>query len=282
MFLVTGPEMVIAACRAGLIGAFPRQTAGRSKTFDDWMTRIAGACGAPHGTPPWALNIVVHRTYPRLGGELELILKHKPALVITALGSPANVIEAVHSYGGLVFADVNSVRFAQGRAVGCRWVDPSLRRRAGAAQVRAPSPASPSCPRCGASGTGRSCWPARSPTGARSAPRKCWAPTSPMSAPASSRPRKASPRRLYHRLLVEAGAEDVMITDRVSGVPANFLIASMERVGFDPNTVARHDKVDFSDDPHDNTKAWKDIWAAGQGVAARSTRSSRWPTSRRG
>jgi nitronate monooxygenase len=72
----------------------------------------------------------------------------------------------------------------------------------------------------------------------------------------------------YHRLLVEAGAEDVMITDRVSGVPANFLIASMERVGFDPDAVARHDKIDFSDDPHDDAKAWKDIWAAGQGVGA--------------
>ena len=72
----------------------------------------------------------------------------------------------------------------------------------------------------------------------------------------------------YHRLLVEAGAEDVMVTDRVSGVPANFLIASMARVGFDPNAIASHDKIDFSDDPHDDAKAWKDIWAAGQGVGA--------------
>src|SRR5689334_3919455 len=115
MFLVSGPDLVIAACRAGVIGAFPAPNCRTIEDLDGWLARISTATGSD--AAPYALNMVVHSTYPRLAAELELVKKYKPALVITALGNPRNVVDAVHSYGGRVFADVISPKFAK-KAVG--------------------------------------------------------------------------------------------------------------------------------------------------------------------
>src|SRR5262245_10130935 len=111
MFLVSGPDLVIAACKAGVIGAFPAPNCRKIEDLDAWLARISAEVGPD--AAPFALNMVVHSTYPRLAAELELAKKYKPALVITALGSPRQVVEAVHSYGGRVFADVISPKFAK-------------------------------------------------------------------------------------------------------------------------------------------------------------------------
>jgi nitronate monooxygenase len=119
MFLVSGPELVLANCLAGVIGAFPAPNARTIEQLDDWLYQInAELTAARMAKPgqriaPWAANIVTHRTYKRMQVELDLIVKHRAPIVITALGSPTPVVEAVHSYGGLVFADVNSVAYAK-------------------------------------------------------------------------------------------------------------------------------------------------------------------------
>ena len=111
MFLVSGPKLVIAAAKAGLAAAFPAPNARTLEELDQWMGEIND--NLAQADRPWALNIVAHHSYARLKDELDLIVKHKPPLVITALGSPRGVIEAVHSYGGLVFADVIAMHFAR-------------------------------------------------------------------------------------------------------------------------------------------------------------------------
>lgn len=119
MFLISGPELVKECCLNGVIGSFPAPNARPIEVLDQWMgdindTLIAAKDKEPGSRiAPWAMNMVVHRTYSRLEEELELVKKHQPPIVITSLGSPKHVVDVVHSYGGLVFSDVSSVDFAK-------------------------------------------------------------------------------------------------------------------------------------------------------------------------
>ena len=109
MFLVSGPELVIASSKAGLIGSFPGPNARTLEDLESWMNTITLALNGQL----WAFNMIAHNTYDRFQDELDLIAKFKPPIVITALGSPARVLETVHSYGGVVIADVNTIEFAK-------------------------------------------------------------------------------------------------------------------------------------------------------------------------
>ena len=111
MFLVSGPELVIAACKAGISGSFPSTNTRTIEELDQWMKQISDAL-TPNDAP-WIMNLITHSSYPRLDEDLELVAKYKPAAVITALGSPRPVMETVKSYGGLVFADVVNLRLAK-------------------------------------------------------------------------------------------------------------------------------------------------------------------------
>lgn len=117
MFLVSGPELVIATCRAGAVGAFPTPNCRTPEELDSWMSTIAGALGAASAAGeqvgPWAVNLVTHSTNRRLAEDLEAVARHRPPVVITALGSPKPVMETVKAYGGLVIADVTSLRLAR-------------------------------------------------------------------------------------------------------------------------------------------------------------------------
>ena len=108
MFLVSGPDLVIASCNAGLIGSFPGPNARTAEELEKWMHQIHSST-----SNPWAFNMITHKTYDRFGVELDLIKKFQPEIVITALGSPERVIDAVHGYGGKVIADVNNINFAR-------------------------------------------------------------------------------------------------------------------------------------------------------------------------
>jgi len=111
MFLVSGPDLVVAACKAGMAAAFPAPNARSIDELEAWMARLNADVSLLDA--PWVLNIVAHQSYGRLEAELDLIIRYKPALVITALGSPRRVVDAVHSYGGLILADVINVAFAR-------------------------------------------------------------------------------------------------------------------------------------------------------------------------
>ena len=119
MFLVSGPELVLAACKAGIVGTFPTPNCRTVAELDDWMAEITtglqkATAASPNTTiAPWAANLITHSTNTRLPDDLALVKKYRPPIVITALGSPKPAIEIVHSYGGLVFADVININLAR-------------------------------------------------------------------------------------------------------------------------------------------------------------------------
>ncbi|GIL39135.1 NAD(P)H-dependent flavin oxidoreductase [Roseiterribacter gracilis] len=264
MFLISGPALVIASARAGVIGSFPAPNARTIEMLESWLEDITQALRAD--APAWALNMIVHSTYARFDAEMALVERYRPRVVITALGSPKRVLDRVHAYGGLVFADVNSVEharkavevgvdglilvasgagghtgtlssFAFVREVRCFWDGPvvlsgaiSDARAIRAAQV----------------------------LGADLAYMGTRFIATPESLVADE----------YRAMLVDSKISDVVTTSTVTGVLANWLAPSLRKAGFDVEKLDAPTKIDFSGDMHGASKAWKDVWGAGQGVGA--------------
>lgn len=273
MFLVSGPGLVIAACKAGVIGSFPTMNARPVSALEEWFERITKELAEaeknnPGTTAPWAANIICHSTSKRFDKDFALLQQYKPEIVITALGSPRRVVEKVHDYGGLVFADVNSVAYAK------KAVD------AGADGLVLVS--------AGAGGhtgfiTGFSFVPAiRSffdgpvilgggivdGAGVRAA-EVLGADFGYLGTRFIATGESLAPES-YREMLVEATEEDIMLTAHFTGVPANYLKASIIKAGMDPAKLKpRKDKsFESRHDGPEKNKAWKDIWSAGQGVRA--------------
>lgn len=263
MFLVSGPDLVIAACKAGVIGAFPAPNCRTIEDLDAWLARISGALGPD--AAPFAVNLVVHSTYPRLAAELELVKKYKPALVITALGSPRHVVETVHGYGGRVFADVISPKFAK-KAIEA-GVDGLILVAAGAgghAGALAPFAFLPEVRKFwsgpvvigGAVSNGRSVR-AVEVLGADLA----YIGTSFIAAAESTAP------AAYKDMIIRNDAENIVLTNAVTGVHGNFLAESLVAAGYDLKNL-QPKKMDLSEGAASAMKAWKHIWSAGQGVGS--------------
>ena len=126
MFLASGPELVIETCKAGMVGSFPALNQRSSEGFEEWLVSINTTLQAHEQATgekpaPFAVNLIVHKTNPRLSADLALCVKHQVPIIITSLGAAKEVIDAVHGYGGLVFHDVINARHA-GRCWG-RWID---------------------------------------------------------------------------------------------------------------------------------------------------------------
>jgi len=263
MFLVSGPELVIAACKAGVIGAFPAPNCRTIEDLDAWLARIAGETGS--GAAPFALNMIVHSTYPRLGAELELVKKYKPELVITALGSPRHVVETVHGYGGRVFADVISPKFAK-KAIEA-GADGLILVAAGAGGHVGPLAAFAFLPEI----------------------RKFWSGTvvlgGAISNGAAVRAAEVIGADLAYvgtsfiaatesmavdankQMLIRTDAEGIVTTNAVTGVNGNFLAESLVAGGYDLKNL-KPKEINLAGGPDTAMKAWKHIWSAGQGVGS--------------
>jgi nitronate monooxygenase len=265
MFLISGPEMVIAQAKAGMIASFPTPNARTSEILDDWMRQIADELTGDPDAATWAANLVVHPSNDRLPADMECVLRYKPPLVITALGSPARVVEAVHSYGGLVFADVNSVGFA--RKAAAAGVDGLVLVASGAGghtgltsgfafveEVRqfwaGPIVLG------GAISTGQAIRAAEV-LGADLA----YVGTAFIACCESL----AEPG--YKEMVVGACAEDIVPSKGITGVTANWLRGSLIAGGYDPAKMPE-DKTPNFENAQDDAKAWKNVWSAGQGVGA--------------
>lgn len=263
MFLVSGPDLVLAACRAGIVGAFPAPNARTPEIFADWLHTIREALGDSGN--PWAVNLVMHKSYARRDSDLEMTLEAKPPLVITALGSPRDAVEAVHSYGGQVLADVNSVEFARkavdagadglvlvsagagghtGQISGFAFVD-AVRDFFDGPLVLA-----------GSISTGRAVR-ATEVLGADMA----------YMGTRFIATRESLANDEYKDTLIGAGPSDVVCSPAITGVPANWLKPSLLAAGYDPDNLETGKKPNF-DDPHQGAKAWKNVWSAGQGVGS--------------
>ena len=262
MFLVSCPELVVACCRSGVIGAFPAPNCRTIEDLDGWLARISAES---KDAAPFALNMVVHSTYPRLAAELDLVKKHKPPLVITALGSPRNVVEAVHSYGGRVFADVISPKFAK-KAIEA-GVDGLILVAAGAgghAGALAPFAFLPEVRKFwsgpvvlgGGVSNGRSVR-AVEVLGADLA----YIGTSFIAAAESMAP------AAYKEMLIRTDAEGIVLTNAVTGVHGNFLAESLVAAGYDLKNL-QPKQMNLAGGADTAMKAWKHIWSAGQGVGS--------------
>lgn len=263
MFLVSGPDLVLAACRAGIVGSFPAPNARTPEIFQSWLETIREGLGSDPA--PWAVNLIMHSSYGRRESDLAMTVAAKPPLVITALGSPKDAVEAVHSYGGLVFADVNSVEFARkavdagadglvlvsagagghtGQISGFAFVD-AVRAFFDGPLVLA-----------GSISTGR----------AIRAAEVLGADLAYMGTQFIATEESLASDD-YKSMLVEAGPADIVCSSAITGVNANWLKPSLMAAGYDPNNLETGNKPNF-DDPHQGAKAWKHVWSAGQGVGS--------------
>ncbi len=262
MFLVSGPDLVVAACKAGMAAAFPAPNARSIDELEAWMARLNAEISPQDA--PWVLNIVAHQSYGRLEAELDLIIRYKPALVITALGSPRRVVDAVHSYGGLILADVINVSFA--RKCVQAGVDGLVLVCAGAGGHTGQLSPFAFVPAVraffdgplvvgGAVGSGQ----------AIRALEVLGADLAYVGTPFIAAAESLAPAA-YKDMVVAATHEDLVQTNAVTGVRANWLRASLAAAGIDPAAV-REDGPVFSD-PSAAFRRWKDTWSAGQGVDA--------------
>jgi nitronate monooxygenase len=270
MFLISGPDLVLAACRSGIIGAFPTPNARPIAQLDLWMREITeGLARARDEQPastigPWCANLVTHSSNTRLAEDLALVARYQPPIVVTALGSPKPAIEIVHSYGGLVFADVIGIALAK-KAVA-----------AGADGL--------ACVSAGAGGhTGF-----LSPFAFVSAVREFfdghvivgggisdgWGvagavasgadfvymgtrfiPTVESMAPAA-----------YKQMVVDGTVDDLVVSAGITGTPASWLKASLRANGLDPDHMPDAPGRKYDSNQSFAGKKWTEVWAAGQGL----------------
>ncbi len=279
MFLGSGPDLVIGACRAGVLGTFPALNLRTTQDFDAWLTRIETALAEPEESgrqpAPFGVNFIVHRTNKRLEADLAVIVEHQVPVVITSLGAAKEVVDAVHSYGGLVFHDVTNAHFARKAAEA--GVDGLILVSAGAgghAGGLNPFALITEVRRVwdgplvlgGALSTGRDILAAQA-AGADLA----YMGTRFLATQESIASEE------YREMIVRAGAEEIVYTPSISTIPANFLRESIVAAGLDPDDLPAPDKVDVSHvtNPHAEEapsakaapKAWKDVWSAGHSVA---------------
>ncbi|SIP98088.1 NAD(P)H-dependent flavin oxidoreductase [Maribacter ulvicola] len=270
MFLISGPEMVIACCKNGIVGTFPALNQRTSEGFEEWLIEIKTALKiyeeeTGKKAAPFGVNLIVHQTNPRLEADLKLCVKHKVPLIITSLGAVSQVVDAIHSYGGLVFHDIIKKRHAE-KAVEA-GVDGLILVAAGAgghAGTINPMTLVAEIKKffhktillSGCISTGRDIASALQ-MGADLA----YMGTRFINTDES----KATPE--YRQMIIDAGASDVIYTAAISGVHANFLGASLKAAGITEEDLKKDVKIDFGKEMNTETKAWKTIWSAGQGAA---------------
>jgi nitronate monooxygenase len=273
MFIVSTPRLVLAQCKAGVIGSFPALNARPASQLDDWLAEITETLDAYRRADPtakiapFAVNQIVHASNDRLEHDMRLCVKHRAPIVITSLRPPAEVVQAVHSYGGLVFHDVINLRHAEKAAA--QGVDGIIAVCAGAGghagvlspfalvkQIRTVYPGTIIL--SGAMSTGADVLAAQA-LGADLA----YLGTRFIAT------EEANASDVYKGMLIESRAEDIVYTSLFSGVLGNYLRASVVKTGLDPDNLpeAEKNKMNFGTEGNTALKAWRDIWSAGQSVS---------------
>lgn len=270
MFLISNPELVIACCTQGIVGTFPALNQRSSEGFEQWLIQIREGLDAFEAetgkkAAPFGVNLIVHPTNPRLEADLRLCMKHRVPLIITSLGAVSQVVDAVHSYGGLVFHDIIKKRHAEKAAEA--GVDGLILVAAGAG---------------GHGGT-------QNPMSLIQEVRSFFHKTILLAGCISSGRDIASALQMgadlaymgtrfintleshapkaYQNMIIEAGASDIVYTAAISGVSANFLGKSLSAAGLTAEDLKKDTKIDFGKELDTEAKAWKTIWSAGQGVS---------------
>lgn len=262
MFLVSGPQMVIAACRSGLIGSFPAPNARTAADLDAWLTEIKAQVGAT----PYAVNLVTHASNPRLADDLALVAKHQPPMVITALGSPKPAIETVHNYGGLVLADVTTITLA--RKAAAAGADGLVCVSAGAGGHTGQLSPFAFISACRAFFPGPICIGGGIADGAAILGATAAGADLVYMGTRFIAAEESLAQPAYKQMLATSTIEDLIISAAVTGTPASWLIPSLQAAGYDLTTLNTPTPRNYGGDVQ---KRWKDVWSAGQGLHAITT-----------
>ncbi|MBX5481746.1 MAG: nitronate monooxygenase [Myxococcaceae bacterium] len=265
MFLVSGVELAKAACNQRIIGSFPALNARTTEQLDAWLTELKAGLNAD--AAPYAVNLIVHRTNPRVEADLEVLEKHRVPIVVTSLGAVSEVVRRVQAWGGLVFHDVTNAH--HGKKAADAGVDGIIAVANGAG---------------GHAGT-------LNPFALVAELRTFWDKTlllagcindgaQILAAQAMGADlaylgtrfiatRESAASDAYKEMVLSARAEDIIYTPAVSGVPASFMRQSLEQAGYDMSQLGRPGEVNYGQKlkpADDEAKAWKTVWSAGQGV----------------
>ncbi len=269
MFLVSGPELVIACCQQGIIGTFPALNQRSTEGFAEWLTGIRQSLSALNkSAAAFGVNLIVHKTNPRLEADLAVCIEQRVPLIITSLGLVSSLIEQVHAYGGLVFHDVTTLRHAEkAAAAGVDGLILVCSGAGGHAGLLNPFAFTAAVRRffkgtvvlAGCINTGHEIAAAQL-LGADFA----YMGTRFIATQES----RASDE--YKQMILCAGPGDVTYTPAVSGVPGNFLSESLLHAGIDPAQPNTRTSIGAElaqlVTKQESTKAWRDVWSAGQGV----------------
>ena len=272
LFLISGPKLVIECCKNGIVGTFPALNQRTSEGFEEWLIQIKSELDefekeTGKKPAPFGVNLIVHNTNPRVRADLKICIKHKVPIVITSLGAVSRLVDAVHSYGGLVFHDIVKKRHAEKATEA--GVDGLILVAAGAG---------------GHAGT-------INPMALISEIKSFFDKTIILSGCISNGRDVASALQMgadlaymgtrfintkesrapddYKQMIIDSSATDIVYTAAVSGVPASFLRPSLESMGITEEMWGRKAKMDFGkelDAAQAEAKAWSTIWSAGQGV----------------
>ncbi len=273
MFIVSHPPLVLAQCKAGVVGSFPALNARPQEQLEDWLSEIAETLAAhdrahpERPAAPFAVNQIVHKSNTRLDHDLAVCVKHKVPIVISSLGAVPEVNDAVHSYGGIVLHDVIHDRHAR-KAIE-KGADGLIAVAAGAgghAGTLSPFALVQEIRQwfdgplllSGAIANGGAILAAQA-MGADLA-----YIGSPFIATAEARASEA-----YKQMIVDSKAADIVYSNLFTGIPGNYLKGSIREAGMDPDNLERSDpsRMNFADGSA-KSKAWKDIWGCGQGIGA--------------
>ena len=274
LFIVSGPELVISQCKAGVVGSFPALNARPQEVLDEWLIRIKEELdkhnqeNPDNPAAPFAVNQICHASNDRLMQDMESCVRHEVPIIITSLRPPLEIVKAAHSYGGVVFHDVINVKHAKKAAE--QGVDGLILVCAGAG---------------GHAGT-------HSPFALVREVKEWFDGTILLSGSISDghsiasslalgadlayigtrfiATKEANADQRYKDMLIESSASDIVYSSLFTGVSGNYLKPSIEKAGLDPNNLPGADKskMNFGSGGNTKSKAWKDIWGSGQGIGS--------------
>ncbi|MEI6486016.1 MAG: nitronate monooxygenase family protein [Sphingomonadales bacterium] len=266
LFIISVPELVIAQCKAGVIGSFPSLNARPIEQFEEWLQRLSTELGP--NDAPYAVNLIVHRSNDRLMADLELCVKYKVPMIITSLGARDDVNAAIHSYGGIVMHDVINDKFAR-KAVE-KGADGLIAVAAGAgghAGTTSPfaliqeirewfdGPLALS----GSIATGDAVLAAQAMGADFGYIGSAFIATA-----------EARAAEGYKQMITQSASSDIVYSNLFTGVHGNYLRPSIVAAGMDPDNLPTSDPsaMNFGSGGNTDAKAWKDIWGCGQGIGA--------------
>ncbi len=264
LFIISNPDLVIAQCKAGMIGSFPSLNARPIEQLDEWLARINEELD-PETDAPFAVNQIVHKSNTRLMEDIELCVKHKAPIVITSLGAVEEVNQAVHSYGGIVLHDIINDRFAH-KAIekGADGLIAVASGAGGHAGRLSPFALIQETRQwfngplflSGSIATGDAVLAAQAMGADGGYIGSAFIATD-----------EARASEAYKQGVADGRADDIVYTNLFTGIHGNYLKGSIEAAGLDPNNLPESDpsKMNFGSN---DAKAWKDIWGCGQGIGA--------------